>query len=82
MWTILGVDLLKISTTRNQYDQWMRITMAKNRHMIQVDHDRWLLLWEAARKRKEPTQPADIMRELIDKHLGRKTKTERKKKRE
>ncbi|MHC4617223.1 MAG: hypothetical protein ACYTEQ_05660 [Planctomycetota bacterium] len=56
--------------------------MAKNRHMIQVDHDRWLLLWEAARKRKEPTQPADIMRELIDKHLGRKTKTERKKKRE
>ena len=47
--------------------------MAKKRHEVQIDDDRWTLLWKIARKRDKPTHPTDIIRELIDQLTVKKT---------
>jgi len=45
--------------------------MAK-RHPIQVPDNIWRKLWEEARKRKEPASPAQVAREILQRHFEKK----------
>jgi len=40
-------------------------TATPTRRPIQLPADLWALLWQEARKRKEPTTPAQMAREIL-----------------
>lgn len=42
-------------------------------HMLKIPDGLWGRLWEIARKRKEPTQPSQVAREILEKAVKKPT---------
>ena len=53
--------------------QQEKIKMA-DRHPVQITDERWKRLWSIAKKRKEPTTPAQIINEAIDRYCDKQSR--------
>lgn len=40
-----------------------------NPHLVKIADDIWQKLWDIARKRKKPTSPTEVLREIINQKL-------------